>query len=121
MTVGANRNFQRSVGDYKVYRAIVIQSGEDNPEPIVLDNSMEDPTITWQLTDTGVHTFQCAGCVPVLKTLLSVHGDTHLGTQKHTTIGGDDGATIRVKTYDENWQPVNNAGFHIELRVKQDS
>ena len=78
---------------YKVYTALLTQSGTDAPEAIVFENTLGG-TVTWTYEDVGLYLATCSGCFTENKTMTIL------------SLWGDDNATPRLGYIE--WVSVNN-------------
>ena len=98
-------NKSQTIAPYKVYTALLTQSGTDAPVATVLENTLEG-TVTWTYDDVGMYLATCSGCFTKNKTMAIL------------SLWGDDTATPRLGCIE--WVSVNNIYLRL-LSMAQNS
>ena len=101
---------------YKVYTALLSQSGINVPIPIVLENTLGGE-IVWTRTTNGNYTGTLVGAFPQLKTSLFLTLNTYDGNYL-TFFGGGWASNDTVKIVaSEDFGNSTDYGATIEIRV----
>ena len=91
-----------SVLPYKVYSALLIQSGIDAPVATVMQNTLGADVI-WTRDSVGVYFGTCTGQLTVDKTIIFSQGNTSLSGSIYPSINSlPDDITIETGFYDSN-------------------
>ena len=115
-------NKNQTIAPYKVYTALLTQSGTDAPVATVLENTLEG-TVTWTYEDVGLYLAACSGCFTENKTMtiLSLWGDDNvtpkLGYSEWVSVNN-----IYLRLLNMAQNPDNSLGWSniltsIEIRV----
>jgi len=102
---------------YRVYTALLTQSGTASPTAIVLENTIGN--ITWSRVDTGDYNATLNGAFILNKTFTSI---TPVLNNDYNTINissNDSIDTINIQVFDRNTYPVDDvlSNTPIEIRV----
>lgn len=104
---------------YKVYSALISQSGTNAPTAIVLENTLGAIPV-WSRTDAGNNQCALAGVFTENKTTVHVtHGEAGYGLPYKTENYSSGGSFVYVYTFDSTGTPID-IGFSnssIEIRV----
>lgn len=106
---------------YKVYTALLTQSGTDAPTATVLENNLGG-TVVWARSDIGEYTATLTGAFTVDKTflpnrLLLADVGIYSGSLEFSRTSAD---VIAVNSYDaasDFWDPGVLGPFYVEIRV----
>jgi len=104
-------DFKNSLRGYKIYKALITQSGTDAPTAIVLENTLSGD-LTWSYNTVGVYVATLAGEFTADKTFIftgQVATDTVVSTNR---INVD---SITLRTYD-----ISSAGL-TDVRLSNNS
>jgi hypothetical protein len=119
-------DFAAQLTPYKVYTAILNQSGTSAPVATVLQNTL-DTTLTWSYIAIGQYllsspSFPSSGPFTVGKTVVfignTVTGDAPLYANNNTSAGVPQNNGIVIKNYTNSFVTTNNfTNVSIEIRV----
>ena len=108
---------------YKVYTALLTQSGTNAPVATVLQNTIGE--ITWTYDDVGLYSATCSGCFTENKTMaiLSLWGDDNvtpkLGYSEWVSVNNIYLRLLNMAQNPDNILGWSNILTSIEIRVYQ--
>ncbi len=85
---------------YKVYSALISQTGSSAPSVIELENSLDAGSIVWTRNSTGNYTGTLTGSFPIDKSFFyQPQQPNNSGDVDHINMGRDDDNRVFIETY----------------------